>query len=222
MKIKNGELLHIDHKEIIEGTYVVPDGVTVLGEWIFSGYTSIRRVVLPGTVEVIRGNAFYGCLGLEEIHLPGSIREIGSGAFRNCVGLQKIQLPEISAIENSVFAGCVSLERLEIPDSVRRIGAYAFENCVKLECLDIRYPRRITQIGVNAFLNCSRLDPFWPMMERSMNVPEKANKGNGPIVDARSGARLMPGDPEHCQGNGKNPDLEYCCDHCDYLLVCHL
>ena len=35
-----------------------------------------------------------------------------------------------------------------------------------------------------------------------------------------TGAELHPGDPEHCQGNGKHPDWECCCDECDWLLAC--
>lgn len=35
-----------------------------------------------------------------------------------------------------------------------------------------------------------------------------------------TGAELAPGDPEHCQGNGKHPDFEICCDECDFYLKC--
>lgn len=39
------------------------------------------------------------------------------------------------------------------------------------------------------------------------------------IIDA-TGAELVPGDPERCQGNGKDPRFEICCDECDYFLKC--
>lgn len=39
------------------------------------------------------------------------------------------------------------------------------------------------------------------------------------IIDP-TGAELRPGDPENCQGNGKDPAFECCCDECDYLAVC--
>ena len=39
------------------------------------------------------------------------------------------------------------------------------------------------------------------------------------IIDV-TGAELMPGDPERCQGNGKDPHFEICCDECDYFLKC--
>lgn len=99
MKIKNGELKHIDYKEIREGVYVVPDGVRIIGAWVFSGHVSLRRVVLPETVEVIRENAFWGCTGLEEINLPASIREIGPGAFQNCTRLRCLRTPDVPVID---------------------------------------------------------------------------------------------------------------------------
>jgi len=36
-----------------------------------------------------------------------------------------------------------------------------------------------------------------------------------------TGADLAPGYPEHCQGNGKHPNFEICCDECDYYLDCY-
>ena len=35
-----------------------------------------------------------------------------------------------------------------------------------------------------------------------------------------TGAILTPGDPENCQGNGKDPRFEICCDECDHYLAC--
>lgn len=34
-----------------------------------------------------------------------------------------------------------------------------------------------------------------------------------------TGAILTPGKPDECQGNGKNPDFEICCDECDYFTL---
>ena len=42
---------------------------------------------------------------------------------------------------------------------------------------------------------------------------------NDKILDV-TGAELTPGDPERCQGNGKDPRFEICCDECDYYLDC--
>ena len=39
------------------------------------------------------------------------------------------------------------------------------------------------------------------------------------IIDV-TGIELLPGDPEHCAGNGKENPLSCCCDECDHFLDC--
>lgn len=36
-----------------------------------------------------------------------------------------------------------------------------------------------------------------------------------------TGAVLTPGKPDDCQGNGRHPEFECCCDECDYLALCN-
>ena len=40
-----------------------------------------------------------------------------------------------------------------------------------------------------------------------------------PLIDP-TGAKLLPGEPRICQGNGEHPGFECCCDECDYYLAC--
>ncbi len=35
-----------------------------------------------------------------------------------------------------------------------------------------------------------------------------------------TGAELAPGEPDKCEGNGKDPRFEICCDECDYYQLC--
>ena len=35
-----------------------------------------------------------------------------------------------------------------------------------------------------------------------------------------TGAKLAPGDPNNCQGNGQHEKYEICCDECDHFLNC--
>ena len=39
------------------------------------------------------------------------------------------------------------------------------------------------------------------------------------IIDP-TGAKLSPGVPQECQGNGEHEGFEICCDECDYFLLC--
>lgn len=38
--------------------------------------------------------------------------------------------------------------------------------------------------------------------------------------DQWTGAWLRPGKPDKCQGNGKHPKFECCCDECAWFLKC--
>lgn len=40
------------------------------------------------------------------------------------------------------------------------------------------------------------------------------------LIDPATGAVLWPGAPDKCPGNGEHPDIECCCDECDYYLEC--
>jgi len=40
------------------------------------------------------------------------------------------------------------------------------------------------------------------------------------VSKLESDAELSPGKPELCEGNGKHPFFECCCDECDYFLLC--
>lgn len=56
-----------------EETVSVPDGVKEIGEEAFSENSSIKKVILPNSVEKIKYNAFFGCENLEEVELNDEI-----------------------------------------------------------------------------------------------------------------------------------------------------
>ncbi len=41
------------------------------------------------------------------------------------------------------------------------------------------------------------------------------------MIQDVSGTLLIPGNfGNDCPGNGRNPEIECCCDECDYMLCC--
>jgi len=115
--------------------YVIPDGVTEIGERAFL-------------------ESMY--LFLRSVEIPGSVKKIGRGAFEECCNLTTIELPEgVETIEPFAFRRCVNLKRIELPNSLKTIGAGAFVGCTALE--KIRIPDGVKEIGVGAFLGCSAL-----------------------------------------------------------------
>ena len=105
---ENGVLYNKD-KTALLGTAMVMDG----------------DFVLPDTVTVIGEGAFYGSTWCTSMILPEGVTRLGKDAFRNS-GLVVIQLPStLTEIPEGAFA-TDSLNGILIPDSIVSIGANAF------------------------------------------------------------------------------------------------
>ncbi len=135
---------------------VIPDSVTEIGEWAFRGCSSLTSVTLGNGVTSIGYSAFTDCDSLTSIVIPDSVTEIGSGAFQDCNSLTSVTLGNgVTSIGYSAFTDCDSLTSIVIPDSVTSIGDYAFLGCSSLTSVTIG--NGVTSIGSSAFYNCYKL-----------------------------------------------------------------
>ncbi len=92
-----------------------------------------QNTVIPNTVTKIGDYAFSGCTGLTSISIPNSVTSIGDAAFNGCDGLTSITLPDaVTSIGNNAFDGCRNLTSITIPNSVTSIGDHAFSGCSEL------------------------------------------------------------------------------------------
>ena len=92
-----------------------------------------QNTIIPNSVTSIGDWAFSGCSGLTSITIPNSVTSIGEGAFADCYGLTSITIPNsVTEIEYSTFWGCFGLTSVTIPNSVTSIGEDAFYNCYGL------------------------------------------------------------------------------------------
>ena len=159
-------------------TIIIEPGYTLIGK-VFRENTTIKRIVLPETVDYIEEGAFLGCTNLEEITLPKSMVQIGARVFQNCESLKRIVWPEgvtelpelafygctnletvvipegITSIARSAFEGCIHLQTVTLPDSLKRIAEEAFEGCTSLA--EIVFPSELSYIGPFAFYECKSL-----------------------------------------------------------------
>lgn len=99
-------------------TMIIPEtynGMKVVGikDGAFEGFSSLKKVVIPSTVERIGKNAFRCCFSLEEVVLSEGIEEIADYAFAYCQKLKAITLPStINTSAKYIFQGCSSLESI--------------------------------------------------------------------------------------------------------------
>ena len=128
----------------------------VIGDYAFSGCSSLTSLTLPSSVTSIGGHAFEKCSGLTSLTLPSSVTSIGEFAFRYCSGLTSLTIPSgVTTIDYYAFADCSGLTSLTLPSSVTSIGGYAFAWCSGLTSLTL--PSSVTSIGGYAFAWCSGL-----------------------------------------------------------------
>ncbi len=134
----------------------IGDSVTSIGEWVFSGCTSLTSITIPDSVTSIGVQAFYYCTSLTSVTIPDSVTSIGSEAFSDCTSLTSITIPDsVTSIGEGAFSNCDSLASVTIPDSVTEIGYGAFYYCTSLTSVTIG--NGVTSIDHYAFKYCTSL-----------------------------------------------------------------
>lgn len=100
----------------------------------FSVVSSLEEITIPNTVTVIGEYAFSGCLYLKSLVLPRYLKAIGSRAFDSCMLLTELTIPQgVSVLESLTFAYCTNLESIHIPAGMQRIEKSAFSSCPNLK-----------------------------------------------------------------------------------------
>ena len=157
-------------------TITLPDSVTSIGDYAFSGCSSLTSITIPKGVTSIGYWAFECCTSLTSITIPDGVTSIGNYAFYGCTSLTGIWVgkcnPNYSNDENGVLYNKEKTRLIQcpgrlsgtyaIPDSVTSIGNSAFYGCSSLTSITI--PNGVTSIGNSAFSGCSSLT--------SITIPE--------------------------------------------------
>lgn len=83
----------------------IPNGVTAIQSFAFSGCSSLTSVTIGGSVTSIATGAFRDCTGLTSITIPNSVTSIGNYAFRYCIRLTSITFNGTKAQWNAITKG---------------------------------------------------------------------------------------------------------------------
>ena len=153
--------------------------LVVINHILIDGTTCEGDVTIPEGVTSIWDYAFSGCSSLTSVTIPDSVTSIGYGAFKSCSSLTSVTIPKgVTSIGEFAFSDCSSLTSVTIPESVTSIGGYAFDNTPWLKAKqeenplvigngilidgttcegDVTIPESVTSIGYGAFKGCSSL-----------------------------------------------------------------
>jgi hypothetical protein len=131
--------------------------IVAIGEDAFKDFTSLNKVIIPGSVTSISDSAFYGCKELTSISIPDGVSIIRRNTFSGCSSLRTVIIPNtVTSIENNAFYDCAKLSYIEIPESVTYIGKRAFQNCESLKSIII--PDKTTSVEEYTFAGCTKLE----------------------------------------------------------------
>jgi len=159
-------LAHVTiHKDVSMGSGVfagsglasvaVSEGVTSIGNNMFTGCHGLTTVAIPSSVTSI-GNGTFAESGLTSMVLPSNITSIGDWAFHKCNDLRGVALPSrLTSIGEGLFSGCRSLTNVTVPEGVTSIGVHAFWGCSSLT--NVTIASSVTSIGRSAFQHCANL-----------------------------------------------------------------
>lgn len=128
---------YVAEKLPADGIIEIPEGITAIGSYAFSGCMGITGVTIPNTVTSIGDFAFEKCVYLTSVTIPDRVTYIGDFAFNKCTSLASVTIPKgVTKIKSCVFYNCTSLTDVTIPKGVTEIGSSAFDGCTKLKTVN--------------------------------------------------------------------------------------
>jgi len=149
---------------------IIPDDVTSIGSYAFSGCSGLTSVTIPNSVTSIGSYAFAGCSGLTSVTIPNSVTSIGSYAFEGCSGLTSVTIPNsVTSIGNRAFYYCSGLEKVcadiknwcsikfDNSDANPLYYAHHLYSDENTEITELIIPDDITSIPNYVFSGCSGL-----------------------------------------------------------------
>ncbi len=96
---------------------VLPD--TVKDMEVAFKESSIRSLVIPGSVKEVPSHACAYAKQLEEVVILEGVECIAHAAFADCTSLRRVVLPKsLETIEDYAFSSCKALDDIELPEGV--------------------------------------------------------------------------------------------------------
>lgn len=147
----------------------LPEGITSIGNYSFSGCAALKNVNIPESVKTIGSYAFSGT-SIESVNIPDCVTSVGTYAYNNCKKIKTATLGDgLTAMPEYMFYSCSSLESVRLGKNIKKIGGWSFNRCTALS--KINFPDGLTDIGTSVFSYCVNL--------RSIELPDTLERIGG-------------------------------------------
>ena len=123
--VVDGVLYTKDRSELVmypnpPATVVIPEDVTSIRAWAFTGGRGMTSVTIPESVTNIGEIAFIGCDGLKSITIPSRVKSMGEHVFERCSELTEVKmLGERPEAPENLFPGCGKLKAIHVPANAK-------------------------------------------------------------------------------------------------------
>lgn len=138
----DGEAIYTDDKHCLvyclsqNESFVVPEGVEVIGEMAFRRKKNLKSVVLPAGLQKISRDAFYDCDQLDNVYIPASVMDINGYSFAECDGLRTVTFAaKPRHLSRHTFEDSDNLMRVVVPQGTSE----AFKKALHYDSIDDEY-----------------------------------------------------------------------------------
>lgn len=171
MIIENGVLVNVSNDDIVDGTVIIPDETTSIGDMAFYNCISLTNIMIPANIMSIGKWAFFNCHHLVEIKNLSALEitvgsedngNIGRYAKRvytegeSCLSIDENGYVIYSEGSEKILVAYTGAETdLNLPSGITQICKFAFYCCDSLKTVII--PNTVKAIGRSAFDYCLSL-----------------------------------------------------------------
>ena len=163
----------------------IPDSVLGIGVALFKDSKNLKTVKLPEKLTELPPYLFSGCTALEKVKMPNVVYSFPEGLFQNCSSLKEIPFRAgIRELSPYIFEGCSSLVSLVVPPTVERIEARAAAGCTNLNTVVL--PVSLRELDDSAFEDCPNIrnirisedNPLFYVSEEDGCLYERTEEGD--------------------------------------------
>ncbi len=142
-------------------TFVVPEHVIEIVEYLFYYNRIIEEVVLNNEILYIPSHMFDNASNLKRVVLGTNITTIKEKGFSNCLNLRNINFnSKLRNIDHYAFFLTNSIDEYIFPNGLEYLGSYLFYKSNLIKSISI--PETVNRIGENLFynINCNLIDVY--------------------------------------------------------------